>query len=123
MLVGRSADNDPYLYVSTTNGPLQPGAWYHLVGVFDYFAGTMSLYIDGELSVSGTVPFAQKHTANTAAASTLIGARGTGLEYFFDGQIDEVRLSDVARSADWISAQYDAMVDRFLIFAPEEHSP
>ncbi len=44
---------------------------------------------------------------------------GTGGEEELDGMIDELRLSNAARSDDWIAAQYLSMNDSFLSFGPE----
>jgi len=45
----------------------------------------------------------------------IIGADATQtVDEFFDGAIDEVRISDVARSDDWIKAQYLSMTDAFI---------
>lgn len=81
-------------------------AWHHLVGTYD--GSTMKYYIDGALvasaNYSGTI------TANTHPLR--IGYTYT-TEYF-RGLIDDVRISDVARSPAWIKAEYysgrDALV-------------
>lgn len=51
-----------------------------------------------------------------------IGAYILGSEYF-DGKIDEVRISDVARSADWLDATYDTSTDPDGFIAEGEHTP
>jgi hypothetical protein len=38
---------------------------------------------------------------------TTFGAYATGPNYFTNGRIDEVRISDVSRSADWIKTEYN----------------
>ena len=40
--------------------------------------------------------------------------------YFFDGIIDEVRVSRVVRSDLWIAAQQLSMTDSLLFYGPEE---
>jgi hypothetical protein len=46
---------------------------------------------------------------------------GDGTYYdAFEGIIDEVRISNKSRSADWISAQYLSMTDNFITFSVEE---
>ena len=61
----------------------------------------MRLYVDGALAGeqagSGTI---QTSDASVAIGRILNGAGG------FAGRIDEVRVSAVARSADWLEAQY-----------------
>ena len=41
--------------------------------------------------------------------------------YYFDGIIDEVRMSDIARTADWTAAQYSSMNDTFVTYGTEEY--
>ena len=41
--------------------------------------------------------------------------------YYFDGIIDEVRMSDIARTADWTAAQYSSMNDTFVTDGTEEY--
>ena len=39
---------------------------------------------------------------------------------YFDGLIDEPRISSTARSAEWIEAQYKSMTCDFIVFGPQE---
>jgi hypothetical protein len=77
-------------------------AWIHLAGV--YTGTTWALYRNG-VKVAET-------TTDTNGAKPSPGAWRIGAEYansvtrFFHGAIDEVRISDVARGADWIRAGY-----------------
>ena len=41
--------------------------------------------------------------------------------YDLDGNVDEVRISNVACCADWIKAQYLSMTDSFITFGEREH--
>lgn len=76
---------------------------YYVVGVYD--GTTQSIYVNGTLansqSVSGTISY-------DAAGRFSIGANSAAGEVT-DGVIDEVRVSNVARSADWIATQYSMM--------------
>ena len=47
------------------------------------------------------------------------GRRSGGGDYFL-GAIDEIRISNVARSADWIAAQHLSMTDALVTYGPEE---
>ncbi|MBA7673572.1 hypothetical protein ES703_81775 [subsurface metagenome] len=38
----------------------------------------------------------------------------------FEGTLDEVRISEIARSADYIEAEYLSMTDAFITYGPEE---
>lgn len=40
---------------------------------------------------------------------------------YYNGLIDEVRISDTARSADWIAAQYLSTSDSFITYEGQEN--
>jgi biopolymer transport protein ExbB len=75
-------------------GELAPGTWYHLAVV----GGTrLAVYIDGRET-------ATLDTATPAlAGDVVLGAAASGANGF-NGELDEVEFSNVARSADWIKA-------------------
>lgn len=78
------------------------GEFHHVCGTWD--GTTARVYVDGVQS--GSVAFAGSlRTAQANAA--YIGRMETGTPNFFPGTLDEVRLSQSARSADWIKASYD----------------
>ena len=81
-------------------------AWHYGVGVYDN--GSMALYVDG--GADGTATNTDK--ANQTTGNQYIGIgnfpRDNGANRLFDGLIDEVRISNVARSAAWIKASYNA---------------
>jgi len=52
--------------------------------------------------------------------SAYIGKAGS---YFADKRIDELRLSSVARSAEWIEAEYLSMWDSMLTYGDTEGMP
>ncbi|MDD2597973.1 MAG: c-type cytochrome [Kiritimatiellae bacterium] len=98
---------------SASRGALSVGLWQHVAAVYN---GTgVSLYIDGGLAGS----FAKTGNLLQSARNVRIGGRHTSaLAEFFDGAIDEVRISSVARSADWIEAEHDTVVNpAFCTFA------
>ncbi len=79
--------------------------WHHIAVVFDNSAtNKFKLYIDGALDASGNITAA---AVNTAAGSGLsIGRRNDGVNYF-GGQIDEIRIWTVARTATEIQSNKD----------------
>jgi hypothetical protein len=85
--------------VDAADSPVM-GKWYHVAAT--YANGTSQIYVNGRLAGS------QYHKA---AMSTMnnIGMNIGGLRgsYQFTGDIDEVRVSRVARSADWIKLEYE----------------
>ena len=86
--------------------------WTHLVGVYD--GNDLRLYRNGSLDAGPT-----SKTGNLVAATRpfYIG-RNPFDAVTFTGGIDEVRVSDSARSADWIAAQYKSMTDTFIKWSP-----
>jgi len=100
--------------IKNQTGTSVAGTWYYVVGTYN--SPTMYLYLNGALNSSlataggsvfnGTAPFN-------------IGSKNNGTQPF-DGIIDEARVSSVARSAAWISAQHKSMTDVFITFGTEE---
>ncbi len=75
------------------------GNWYHVAVVWNTNS-SVSLYVNGVLDNSMAM-VAQGNTAD----DLIMGFRKTGNHYY--GQIDEVRYSTVARSVDWLKAEYN----------------
>jgi hypothetical protein len=95
--------------VATTGG-LTANAWYYMVGVFDGSNYKLYAYGVGSGAMSGSPFTSTDATApNPTAIDLDIGAIYSvgGDGYFWDGQIDEVRISDVARNADWITTEWN----------------
>lgn len=68
-------------------------------------------YVNGEqqtLTFTGTIPAV---AADTGTNQLEFGRQSTA---YFDGQLDEIRVSNTARSAAWIKAQYLNMKDEFI---------
>jgi len=76
-------------------------AWHHLVCIVS--GGTATIYVDGkQVATGGTAGLA--NTTNTLDIGRYSGSGGG---YYFSGSMDEVRVSNVARSTDWINAEYN----------------
>lgn len=76
------------------------GAWHQLVGVRDAAAGTLKLYVDGTLGAtySSRSGIASDGTFNLGRAQWDLN----GVDYF-KGALDEVRVYDVALSAEQVT--------------------
>ncbi len=96
--------------VATYNGD----NWHN--AVFLREAGTLYLYIDGNLE--GTQTGAGIDLTNTA--NMAIGSKDEGNDDFFDGIIDEVRVSNTFRGSDWVNASYLSINDQFVSYGTEE---
>ena len=68
--------------------------WYHIAGVFDNSANTIALYIDGVEKVSTPV---DANLKNSSEPLIVGGPPPNPDDEYFDGRIDEVRISDIAR--------------------------
>jgi alpha-L-arabinofuranosidase len=87
-------------YVSAPTAPVT-GTWYHIVGVADAAAGTITLYVDGQSM--GSTTFNSGWAAN---GNTLIGhgLYSGGQVDFVNGSIDDVELFSSALSAAQVAA-------------------
>jgi hypothetical protein len=89
---------------STAYAPLpvvNDGAWHYVVGVCEA-AGTMRIYLDGVQR--GTATFTPPIA--TGNSELRIGRSPDVLLQDWDGGLDEVRVSNVARPAGWIATEY-----------------
>ncbi|MCX6929224.1 MAG: DUF2341 domain-containing protein, partial [Verrucomicrobia bacterium] len=76
------------------------GQWYHVAAT--YSNGTSQIYVNGKLEGDNYHRAAMSLMTNLMM--TIGGMRGN---YDFAGDIDEVRVSRVARSADWLKLEYE----------------
>ena len=89
---------------TATYGTLTVGQWQHTAAVYN--GSQVTLYINGQ-SV-GSV--AKTGNLLSTSRNVRMGGRDTSaLGEFFNGALDEVRISSVARSADWVRAERDTM--------------
>jgi hypothetical protein len=93
-----------------TNSLVNNGTWHYIVGI----RNPESIYMNGILQ-SSTLSDSWSFEVNTK-----IGSRGTS-QYFY-GAIDEIRISNINRSAAWISTSYNNMYSSFsfMTFSNEE---
>lgn len=124
----RSADDDGEQSFDCNN--LDPGivedGWYNLVGVADYPAKKIQLYVDGSfVGEEVGLAFQQDFVPWTNSRNGAIGSQDMGDWFFFHGVIDELHLSNTVRSADWIRAQFLSISNTgaFLSFADAEARP
>ncbi len=86
----------------TATTPINDGIWHYIALVYDgsLSGGTLSLYIDGVLEDDAT----SVGLALVDSSSWYIGGRPSNT--FVDGAMDEVRVSNTARSATEIADNY-----------------
>jgi len=81
--------------------PLVMGPWTHVAAT--YLDGNSRIYVNGKLEGSNYSKGAMSIVKDICMS--IGGIRGAN--YNFAGDIDEVRVSRVARSADWIKLEYE----------------
>lgn len=80
--------------------------WEHVVGTWDN--STMRLYQDGSQTATvGSVTGSFVNNNNHLRFGGVHGAGG-GNPHSFDGLIDEIRISNIARSANWVTTTYNS---------------
>lgn len=101
-----------------TSGSLPEDRWRYVTGVLA--GSTTSLYVDGVLNATQT----GVTSLGSAEDDITIGAgemtQDSSISEYWKGGIDEVRLSNVARSAAWTSAQYASMTDRLITYGDRQ---
>jgi RHS repeat-associated protein len=92
--------NNGGVLVASGNTAINDGQWHHVVTVRS--TGTSVLiYVDGVLET--TTPYTDSGLISDSGGGANIGGGGP---YAFNGVIDEARVSNSARSADWISTEF-----------------
>jgi hypothetical protein len=95
----------------TVTGGTVDSSWHHLAFSWDINAGELALYIDGNLADS----YSGSEWTSTARASTTRFGHSESFAVFmpareyFNGSMDEIRVSNATRSADWISTTFNIM--------------
>ena len=74
-------------------------AFHHIAGTFD--GSNLRLYKDGSLIAGPVASSPATSSSPGAAIATSFGA------FYFNGDVDELRISSTNRSANWIAAQYN----------------
>lgn len=102
-----SVDGLTRTIASSADNSAPTGAWIHVVGVWN---GTnIQMYVNG--STSGSPASISGNLYNNTE-NVYIGYYPLSFpNYLFDGTIDEVRVSDTDRSADWIATCYNNQSD------------
>ena len=98
-----------------TNPVFSASTWTHIVVTND---GTnIKLYCNGDSIISKSTTF--NLTSTTLNLAERPGAVPS--EAYYNGYLDEYRLSASARSKAWISAQYKSMTDAYITFRSDEY--
>lgn len=122
VLKANISSDDPGNSTVTSVGPsISDGAWHHVAVVVNKATNIQYLYVNGSLVDSDSIAGI---TGSVSTQSNLMfgykSTTGATSITYFDGTVDEVRISNTARSAAWIAATYKTEVDTFNTFASEE---
>jgi len=95
--------NNSFIEIGNARTSINPGQWYHAVGVYD--SDAVKLYVNGELKHSNTNSgFGDDIGGLTSPVH--IGSLEHYDRFYFNGVIDEVRIYNRALSAEEILAHY-----------------
>lgn len=83
-----------------SEGLLKFNEWNHVV--FAYESGNARIYVNGVLAGQGG-----KGTPLNVQSPAMLSLGGWSGEFNFVGDLDEVRVSNVTRSADWVRLEYE----------------
>jgi len=90
-------------YASADFGSTQyDGEWHHLVGTYD--GDAVRIYVD---AVEGTPDTAPSGDLIPITGDTLVGVHANLSSNPVIGDIDEVRIANIARSHDWIKTEFN----------------
>ena len=84
-----------------------PQTWNYVVGIMKISVDSIYLYVNGTQWIASSVDYNATATDMTNSSCSSIGADVLGKDQYFNGEIDEARLEDNARSPDWIKLSYE----------------
>ena len=118
IFVRSDSSSTSYRAKDTDGQSTYTGSWTHITGLYN--GSVLKIYINGTYKASSS-----SFTRSTTRTDQLnIGRRPySGAEGPFTGLTDEVRISNTARSADWIKATYNSTNDSLLTYGTEESAP
>jgi biopolymer transport protein ExbB len=103
-------------WVAAKFGTLEQGQWVHVAATYD--GSTLRAFKNGELKDQTAAGPPESETATAKIGRDTVSSAENN---FFNGTIDEVRISSVARSPAWLDAQHRSMTDaNFVSYGPEE---
>ncbi len=99
-------------------GALTAQTWHMVTGRYD--GSTMRLYKDGSQVASTSKTGSLRENSWQVWAGNNPNNANNAEWGSMDGRLDEIRISSVARSADWLAAQYKSHTNTFFGFSAEE---
>ena len=119
----QSGEGSSYMDMSTGDGLSSNNEWYHISIVWDTSSDDTEFYING-VNQSKNPANDDLRDWSAVTNDTFIGiSKAAGVDrYAFNGEMDEIRLSNTARSKNWISVSYNTSndPDNFIAFGGQE---
>jgi hypothetical protein len=105
----------------TYDAGIQNSTWYWFSVTYDKdITNELKLYLDGSIINEWNTFGGNLDASSTSPLSSGLARPLSNLWGDYSGIIDELRISLVARSAEWINAQYLSMNDSFISFGTEQ---
>lgn len=119
-LAGRSTDAGGYTTWVNPAGvtAVADGRWYSLAAVYNSVTDVHSMWIDGTEYTNSVVAATISNTAPLGTSK--MGRRADAVGEYWNGKIDEFRISNTARSDPWLKASYHSGKDTLLGLGAEE---
>ena len=112
-------DNKARVGVSTAKA-YHDEKWHHMVGV--RHGGSLYIYANGaqEQFRAATITTESIDSPMLGSIGAVYDMESKGMNEYYKGKIDEVRIIGAARSPAWIAAQYRSMTDAFITYGAAE---
>ena len=109
-----------------TDTAIDAGSWDYICSVVDRTSGYMYIYKNG-VQQSDIEDISEMGSCADGTNVFLIGVEDPDYGYreYWDGILDELRVSNAPRSSEWISASYNNQnyPSSFMSIGPEEPAP
>ncbi len=117
-IYAHSGGSEVSIETQDINDKTVTGVWYYLTIARDHTSW-------GGWYVNGTYDTGNFKSGTNDMSYSFLGDVNANPDYTFVGQVDELKVSLVMRSADWISTEYNNQNNpsSFLNFGPEESAP
>ncbi len=94
---------------------VEDGQWHYVTAVYDSSAALKTLYIDGNADAQ----VGESRDINRNGHRVWLGNNSDHTGRSLDGQLDEVRMEDVAHSAEWVDADFLSVTDSLITWCSE----
>ena len=90
----------------TATNPLPVNEWHHIAATYD--GSQTKIYVDGVLNNTTSAPLSINHNISNIKVNIGAGLANNSPSYLFKGELDEIRVWNIARTATQIQQTYNA---------------